>query len=83
VTATSALELGIDIGDLDASLLVGYPGTIASLWQQAGRAGRGTRRALTVLIALDDPLDQYFMRAPWLPCSPLHHRIVQTGIRHL
>jgi DEAD/DEAH box helicase domain-containing protein len=64
VTATSALELGIDIGDLDASLLVGYPGTIASLWQQAGRAGRGTRRALTALIGLDDPLDQYFMRHP-------------------
>jgi DEAD/DEAH box helicase domain-containing protein len=64
VTATSALELGIDIGDLDASVLVGYPGTIASLWQQAGRAGRGTRRALTALIALDDPLDQYFMRHP-------------------
>jgi DEAD/DEAH box helicase domain-containing protein len=64
VTSTSALELGIDIGDLDASVLVGYPGTIASLWQQAGRAGRGTRRALTALIALDDPLDQYFMRHP-------------------
>ncbi len=64
VTATSALELGIDIGDLDASVLVGYPGTIASLWQQAGRAGRGNRCALTALIALDDPLDQYFMRHP-------------------
>jgi DEAD/DEAH box helicase domain-containing protein len=62
VTTTSALELGIDIGDLDASVLVGYPGTIASLWQQAGRAGRGTRRALSVLVALDNPLDQYFMR---------------------
>ncbi len=64
VTATSALELGIDIGDLDASVLVGYPGTIASLWQQAGRAGRGTRHALSVLIGLDNPLDQYFMRHP-------------------
>jgi DEAD/DEAH box helicase domain-containing protein len=64
VTATNALELGIDMGDLDASVLVGYPGTIASLWQQAGRAGRGTSRALSVLIGLDNPLDQYFMRHP-------------------
>ncbi len=62
VTATSALELGIDVGGLDASLLVGYPGTIASMWQQAGRAGRGSDPALSMLIALDNPLDQYYMR---------------------
>ena len=64
VTATTALELGIDVGGLDAALLVGYPGTIASLWQQAGRAGRGQDPALAVLIGLGDPLDQYYMRHP-------------------
>lgn len=64
VTATNALELGVDVGHLDATVLVGYPGTIASTWQQAGRAGRGVREALNVLIGLDNPLDQYFMRHP-------------------
>ena len=64
VTATTALELGIDVGGLDAALLVGYPGTIASMWQQAGRAGRGKDPSLAVLIALGDPLDQYYMRHP-------------------
>jgi DEAD/DEAH box helicase domain-containing protein len=64
VTATTALELGIDVGGLDAALLVGYPGTIASLWQQAGRAGRGDDPALAMLIGLDNPLDQYYMRHP-------------------
>ncbi|PKO21533.1 MAG: DEAD/DEAH box helicase [Chloroflexi bacterium HGW-Chloroflexi-1] len=62
VTATSALELGIDVGGLDAALLVGYPGTVASTWQQAGRAGRGEDPALAVLIGLDNPLDQFYMR---------------------
>jgi DEAD/DEAH box helicase domain-containing protein len=62
VTATSALELGIDVGELDAAVIAGYPGTIASTWQQAGRAGRGTRESLAILVARDGPLDQYFMR---------------------
>jgi len=64
VVATSALELGIDIGGLDACVLNGFPGTIASLWQQAGRAGRGDRPALAVLVAGDDQLDQWFMAHP-------------------
>jgi len=64
VVSTSALELGIDVGGLDAALLVGYPGTIASTWQRAGRAGRGAGDALVVLLALEDALDQYLMRNP-------------------
>ncbi len=64
VTATNALELGIDVGHLDATVLVGYPGTIAGTRQQAGRAGRSGREALAVLIGQDNPLDQYFMRHP-------------------
>ncbi len=63
VVSTSALELGIDVGALDAAVLVGFPGTMASLEQRAGRAGR-TGEGLVVLIALPDALDQYLMRNP-------------------
>lgn len=64
VAATNALELGIDIGRLQAALLVGYPGTVASTWQQAGRAGRTQDLAAAILVATSDPLDQYIVRHP-------------------
>ena len=64
VTSTSALEVGVDIGGLDAVVMTGYPGTVASTWQQAGRSGRGTEESIAVLIAIESPLDQYIMRNP-------------------
>lgn len=64
VVSTNALELGIDIGQLDVCLLCGYPGTIASTWQQAGRAGRRQGESLTILIAGSSPLDQYIVNHP-------------------
>jgi DEAD/DEAH box helicase domain-containing protein len=64
VITTSALELGMDIGGIDVCLLLGYPGTISSMMQRAGRAGRRDRDSLVILIAGEDALDQYYMRHP-------------------
>ena len=64
VIATSALELGIDIGDLDICILVGYPGTVMTTWQRGGRVGRKENESLIILVGLEDSLDQHFMRNP-------------------
>ncbi len=77
VIATSALELGVDIGALDVCVLNGYPGTIAGTWQRLGRAGRRERPSLGVLVATSQPLDQFMVRHPdfFLGASPEHARI--------
>jgi DEAD/DEAH box helicase domain-containing protein len=64
VATTNALELGVDIGSLDVTFLVHYPGTIASAWQQAGRSGRRHEESLAVMLAGNDPIDQYLLRHP-------------------
>ncbi|XP_061955870.1 uncharacterized protein LOC133677772 isoform X9 [Populus nigra] len=64
IAATNALELGIDVGHIDATLHLGFPGSFASLWQQAGRSGRRERPSLAVYVAFQGPLDQYFMKFP-------------------
>ena len=74
VVSTNALELGIDIGALDVCVMAGYPGTIASTWQRAGRAGRRSSRSAAVLVASSAPLDQFVVRHPsyFFDASPEH-----------
>lgn len=77
VISTVALEAGIDIGGLDACILTGYPGTIASLWQQAGRVGRGTEESLAILVPRPNPVDHFFARHPQrLFQAPTEHALV-------
>ena len=74
VVSTNALELGIDIGALDACVMAGYPGTIAATWQRAGRAGRRSGRSAAVLVASSAPLDQFVVRNPsyFFDAAPEH-----------
>jgi DEAD/DEAH box helicase domain-containing protein len=64
VISTSALEVGIDVGGLDACILVGYPGTMISTWQRSGRVGRGDAPSVVFLVAMADAMDQYWMKHP-------------------
>jgi len=84
VAATNALELGIAIGNLRAAILCGYPGSICSMWQQAGRAGRTKEPSLAFLVAREDPLDQYFVRNPEdLFSMPHEHAVVSLDNRYV
>ncbi len=85
VTSTNALELGVDVGGLDATVSVGFPGSIASLWQQVGRSGRRANarhhhESLAIMVGLDNPLDQHFMHHPEdLLDRPSEHALIDPG----
>jgi DEAD/DEAH box helicase domain-containing protein len=85
VVSTNALELGIDIGSLDATVMAGYPGTIASTWQRAGRAGRRSGSSCAVMVASSSPLDQYIVRNPeyFFGRSPEHAYIQPDNLEIL
>ena len=84
VVSTNALELGVDIGHLDVAVLAGYPGAIASLWQQAGRAGRRSGESAAVLVASSAPLDQFMVTHPeYLFGSPPEHARINPENPHV
>ncbi|XP_010423135.1 PREDICTED: uncharacterized protein LOC104708284 [Camelina sativa] len=89
IAATNALELGIDVGHIDVTLHLGFPGSIASLWQQAGRSGRRQRPSLAVYVAFAGPLDQYFMKFPNklfrspIECCVIDSQNEQVLVQHL
>ncbi|MCL0052356.1 DEAD/DEAH box helicase [Peptococcaceae bacterium] len=85
VASTNALELGIDIGSLDAVIISGYPGTIISTLQQAGRAGRRTNESIAVLVAFHNPLDQYLMKHPevFFDKKSYEHAIIDLSNPHI
>ena len=76
VTSTNALELGIDVGSLDSVIISGFPGTVISTWQQAGRAGRGIDESIATLVAFQNPLDQYFMKHPNIFFDKTHENAI-------
>jgi DEAD/DEAH box helicase domain-containing protein len=80
VVSTNALEVGIDIGSLDAVIISGYPGTMMATWQQAGRAGRRSGSSVAALVGFQNPLDQYFMRHPGsFFARPHEHAIIDLA----
>jgi len=80
IVTTNALELGINIGSLDSVIISGYPGTLISTWQQAGRAGRSNQESIITMIAFQNPLDQYFMKHPELFFTNSHeHAIIDLN----
>jgi len=84
VVSTSALELGVDIGGLDACILVGYPGSVSSTWQRAGRVGRHGQESAIFMIGIQDALDQYFMRHPEAFFEKSHEAaVIDPGNRNI